>query len=153
MPHIRLLKLAVLGAVGALLLMGCAGATAEAPPPTRTPNPQYAQTEAPTVNRRSSITLPAGQNQTSQPTENFTQPTPVPTRVVRRCVTIVSDFGLNVRSGPGTQFGVQVVVTNGEQFPYLGQNPNGTWYQIDAVGGGSEAWVSSDFAELETCRN
>ncbi len=53
--------------------------------------------------------------------------------------------GLNVRSGPGTNYAIINSAQNGEQFQILGQADNCNWLQIGAVGavqGQSVGWIA-----------
>lgn len=50
---------------------------------------------------------------------------------------------LNIRSGPGTNYGVVGTLLYENCSLYLGTNPDGTWIQI------KEGWVSAEFVALE----
>lgn len=49
--------------------------------------------------------------------------------------------GLNVRSGPGTNYPIIGRATAGERFPIIGRSANCAWLQIAREGGGS-SWIS-----------
>ncbi|MBI5929797.1 MAG: SH3 domain-containing protein [Chloroflexi bacterium] len=55
---------------------------------------------------------------------------------------VVSTNTLNVRSGPGTQFGVLAKIVRGEVVTLLGRDTNGTWAKV-RLAGGLEGWVST----------
>ena len=57
-------------------------------------------------------------------------------------VTIVADR-LNVRSGPGTTYGVVASAVKGEKYSAVGQNGGCAWLQI-AKGGKTLGWVSGN---------
>lgn len=50
---------------------------------------------------------------------------------------------LNLRAGPGIEYGLLGQVFDGDALPIRGRNPDTTWWQVQAAG--SEAWV---FGEL-----
>lgn len=56
---------------------------------------------------------------------------------------VVSTGGqsLNVRSGPGTSFGVVGRLGNGDQVQVIGKNASGDWLQVQAQGVTGDAWV------------
>jgi SH3-like domain-containing protein len=55
---------------------------------------------------------------------------------------------INVRSGPGTTFGLVGTANVGERFEIKGRNADATWYLICCVNG-QQGWVSADFADEE----
>lgn len=55
---------------------------------------------------------------------------------------VVSTNTLNVRSGPGTEFGILTKITRGQVVSLLGRNTNGTWAKI-RTSTGIEGWVST----------
>lgn len=56
-------------------------------------------------------------------------------------VVSTSGQSLNVRSGPGTNFGVIGRLSNGAQVQVVGKNDAGDWLQVQATGITGEAWV------------
>ena len=62
-------------------------------------------------------------------------------------VTILVDR-LNVRSGPGTGYGVVASAKNGEKYSVTGQNGNCAWLKI-ASGGKALGWVSGNKAYVK----
>ena len=70
------------------------------------------------------------------------------------CVTIDSLYGVNIRGGPGVTFAQLGFAEDNAQFPFMEENPGGTWYRIRMTDGtGDETWVSAEFADLEVCTN
>lgn len=60
----------------------------------------------------------------------------------------VAVLRLNVRSGPGTNFDVLGVVTNGQALSVLGSNEIGDWWQVCCLPGtDTVGWVASQFVE------
>jgi cell division septation protein DedD len=55
---------------------------------------------------------------------------------------------INVRSGPGTGFGLVGTANLGERFEIVGRNAEGTWYQICCVNG-QQGWVSGELTDEE----
>ena len=53
---------------------------------------------------------------------------------------------VNVRLGPGTEFGLAGTVNAGEKFPIVGRNADKTWYLICCVNG-QEVWVNSELTD------
>jgi hypothetical protein len=53
---------------------------------------------------------------------------------------------INVRSGPGTDYGLVGSANLGESFAIVGRNADGSWYQICCVNG-QQGWVSADFTD------
>ena len=66
----------------------------------------------------------------------------------------VTAWFLNVRSGPGTNYGIMRVVTRGATYPVVGRNANTTWYQItvDAVAN-IKGWVSASYFNVSNPQN
>jgi uncharacterized repeat protein (TIGR01451 family) len=56
---------------------------------------------------------------------------------------------LNVRSGPGTAFGVIGIAIEGETVLLLGRNADSSWFRICcATGTNTEGWISAPFIQL-----
>ncbi len=51
----------------------------------------------------------------------------------------------NLRSGPGTNFGVVGTATKGQTFNIVGKNDNGTWYKLD-----SGQWIANFLINMES---
>jgi uncharacterized protein YgiM (DUF1202 family) len=59
--------------------------------------------------------------------------------------TLTSRVTLNVRSGPGLDHGVVGKLAVGQSTGITGQNPDGSWWQIEyPSGSGQQAWVSAN---------
>jgi len=56
---------------------------------------------------------------------------------------------LNVRSGPGTNFGVVAKLLSGAPLQIVGQDEAGAWYQVRADGVTGEAWVFAQFVVVD----
>ncbi len=119
---------------------------AAAQPPT--PEPTVAATQVIALDANTAATsqdapatgqdTPATQGDTSAPTAEPTA-TPVPK------LTIKQD-AVNVRLGPGTEYGLAGTVNQGQEFTILGRNESRTWWKICCVNG-QEAWVFDDLTD------
>ena len=58
----------------------------------------------------------------------------------------VTAANLNVRSGPGLDYDVLAVISEGSSYPALGRNDDGSWIEIDADG--TIGWVSAEWVEV-----
>ena len=151
---IRLWSTQFLLGAAAFVLAGCGGMGAQATPlPTRTPLPTFTPTSevavaAPTV---APVEQPAqeqpaqpGQEQPAQPPAQdqpaapADTPTPAPTPTPQSAQLVLNDV-VNVRSGPGTTYGLLGSEQSGTTFRITGKNPEGTWWQIDYKG--NTGWV------------
>ncbi len=107
--------------------------TATVPEPTLTPSPTTAQPVSADQAPAASAT-PEGPTATAEP------PTPEPSPTAEPAAFTVNSASLNVRSGPGTAFGVIGRLTNGQSFPITGKNRDGSWWQFDY--NGRTGWVA-----------
>lgn len=98
--------------------------TVAAEQPTYTPLPSSTYTPVPTV-------TPVPVTQTRRPTR-----TPVPPLV---SVNVAS---ANLRSGPGTLYGVINSSLQGEEFEVLGKTADGSWFNVQD-GSGLSAWIAA----------
>ena len=55
---------------------------------------------------------------------------------------VVTTGALNVRSGPGTQYGTVTVVYQGNQLTLIGRNSDGSWVKVRTANG-TEGWVNA----------
>jgi hypothetical protein len=62
-------------------------------------------------------------------------------------LTITSDL-VNVRSGPGTEYGLVGSAANGESFGVVAKNAAGDWWQVCCVGG-QNGWVFGELATVQ----
>ncbi|MFM7584235.1 MAG: SH3 domain-containing protein [Caldilinea sp.] len=111
-------------------LAGCGGMGAQATPlPTRTPLPTFTPTMA-------AAAQPAEpQPAEPQPAEN---PTETPTSTPQIAQLVLNDL-VNIRSGPGTSYGLVGSGQQGNIFRITGKNSDGSWWQIDY--NGQAGWV------------
>jgi len=117
--------------------MPTATATPPAPTVTLSPTPIPTQTPAPTLTHTPLPTATA----TPQPT-NTIPPSPSPTPW--GCTVLVD--ALNVRSGPGTGYGVLRVAHAGNKVTPLGQSAAGDWiYAMSPAG--DAGWLSVGYLE------
>lgn len=60
---------------------------------------------------------------------------------------IVTSAGVNVRSGPGTNFDRLYTVPAGQMFQILGVDPTDKWYQVAPMPG-ETAWINAEYVKL-----
>lgn len=124
---------------------GCAGSRAprgpvSSPVPTKTLRPTFTATvPEPTLTPTPTEALPTETPVVVEPTATPEPPTPEPTATPEAAVLTVTSASLNVRSGPGTNYGVIGRLTNGQSVPVTGKNAAGTWWQFDYSG--RNGWV------------
>jgi uncharacterized protein YraI len=165
--------------VAVLLLSGCSllfggreaapTATAEATRhsvPTFTPTPSGPSTPAevpttlpvatPVVVAIVSPAPPAPVAETLTETVAQTPPTPAPVAETLPTATppetanvTITAAGVNLRSGPGTEFALAGAATQGETFSAVAKTATGDWWQICCING-EAAWV---FGELVNVQN
>jgi uncharacterized protein YraI len=58
----------------------------------------------------------------------------------------------NVRSGPGTEYGLAGSVTQDQAFDIVGKNPEGTWWQLCCVNG-QQVWIFGELVRTEGAEN
>jgi uncharacterized protein YraI len=59
---------------------------------------------------------------------------------------VVTTGALNVRSGPGTQYGAITVIYQGAQVTLIGRNADGSWVKI-RTSAGTEGWVNASLVQ------
>ena len=59
---------------------------------------------------------------------------------------VLTTGNVNLRSGPGTGYGVIATIPEGKRLPYLGDDGNGSWYNV--MYDGQEGWISAKYAEI-----
>jgi hypothetical protein len=95
---------------------------------------------------------------TAEPSQTAVPPTPTPsptsaapTPTGNGCeptITVLAQFGVNVRRGPGLQYDIITTLPQGETAPVIGQNGRGSWWRLGLeTGGGTEFWVAGDVVE------
>lgn len=75
--------------------------------------------------------------------------TPTPAAKARLTVT---QQGINVRTGPGTSYGVGGTANTGDAFDIIGKNQAGDWWQVCCVAG-EPVWVFNALATVENVAN
>jgi uncharacterized protein YgiM (DUF1202 family) len=166
-------KLIVPFALLMVILLAACGPQAEplpavptnTPVPTFTPTPEIVVTpvnpEAAATARAAEAQATANASQGStvvveQPTANtgqpeqpaVTEPAATNTPEPPSDPVVVTNQGMNVRSGPGTNYAVIGSATTGQRFPVTGKNPQGDWWQINF--NGQAGWL---FGQLVTPQN
>jgi SH3-like domain-containing protein len=157
LPVTLILPLLLMG-----LLAGCglfAGPETPSQPATLPPAAQLVPTFTPTP-----IQPPAEQPPAAQPAEPQPTPTPelvvieppqpaepepeppTPTPQVAR-ITVTGN-AVNVRRGPGTNYGIVGSVNQGMQFDVIARNPAGDWFQFCCVNG-EEGWIFNQLVTVE----
>lgn len=123
------------------------------PAPTKTLRPTFTPTPVkPTLTPSPTAALPtpvvevpAQQPTPVPPTPEPPTPAPTPTPQPQASFT-VTGATLNVRSGPGTNYGVIGQIRQGQTFPITGKNPAGNWWQFDY--NGRPGWVSGQLVRV-----
>lgn len=120
----------------------------EVPTDTATPEPQdtIEPSETPTDTIDAATVTPS-----PEPTE---PPTPTATATVQEgglfdlYGIVAANQPVNVRGGPGTSFTVVGLLQPNERVRILGENADGTWYQVE-LEGVEEAWIAAFLITLE----
>lgn len=115
--------------------------------PTFTPTPvKPTLTPSPTPALPTPIAqLPTALPTSVPPTPEPPTPAPTPTPPLQASFT-VTGATLNVRSGPGTNYGVIGQIRQGQTFPITGKNPAGNWWQFNY--NGRPGWVSGQLVRV-----
>ena len=140
-----------------LLAMTACGGDKAAPTPTlmpRTPVPTFTPTpvgqapaaaepvvQAPAVEAAPALVEVAPAD-TPVPAEPTATPAPETAKL-----TVTSD-NINVRRGPGTEFGTVGQVSQGMSFDVIGRNQAGDWYQVCCVNG-EQGWIFGTLATVD----
>lgn len=115
------------------------------PIPTKTLRPTFTHTPVkPTL-----TPTPAPPTETptpEEPTATPVPPTPEPTATSEAATFTVTSATLNVRSGPGTNYGIIGQIRQGQTFLITGKNPAGNWWQFDY--NGRAGWVSGGLVRV-----
>jgi hypothetical protein len=142
-----------------MLASGCALAelvssndTDPAPTPSFTPKPTFTPTTPVTIEPivAPTFTPTATPDATPTPVDTPTPevpPTPEPTPTPETARLVIDNPTLNVRSGPGTNYGVIGQARNGERYDVTGKNAAGSWYQINF--NGQTGWVAGEYVLVE----
>lgn len=157
----RITLLAAVAVLTMMLASGCALAelvssndTGPAPTPSFTPRPTFTPTIPVTIEPvvAPTFTPTPEPEPTATPEE---QPTPEPTAVPEPEPTptpeaarlVINNPTLNVRSGPGTSYGIVGQARNGERYDVTGKNQAGSWYEINF--NGRTGWVAGQYVRIE----
>lgn len=126
-----------------LLLSGCPG---EDPtpiaPPTRTPRPTF--TPTPIVAQQQPAVAVAADTATpvpDAPTPTPETPTDTPIPAPQPAKAVITNPQANLRTGPGTNYGLAGTVDRGAEFEIVGKNPAGDWWQLCCVNG-QRVWIA-----------
>lgn len=150
--------------ISLLLLFGLTGCLrafvpeAESLEPTRTPIPTFTATAiaadagvappaevAPVAEVATQAAVPITTEVAAPPTEAPAEPTATPTP---EAAVAVTTQGMNVRSGPGTNYQILGAAPANQQYVLKGKDPTGAWWQVDY--NGRDGWL---FAQLVTANN
>jgi len=86
----------------------------------------------------------------SNVSESIPTPTPSP-ETESTCdptITVVAEFGVNIRRGPGLEYSIVTSLPQGTIAPIVGQNHRGSWWRLNLdVGTSSEYWVADDVVD------
>ncbi len=164
--HRNLLSLTLLTAL-VLALAACAPEPAP-PAPTRTPAPTFTPTpevaaqpvdpaaaataqaiaQAQQAQESAQSEQPAQETQTEGQAQPEEAPTDTPEPTSPPPAEVVVNSNMNVRTGPGTNYGIAGGVNQGERYPVTGKNSDSTWWQIDYQG--QAGWL---YGELVSAQN
>lgn len=78
---------------------------------------------------------------------NTPAPSPTP-----RAILTVSQEGINVRTGPGTNFGTAGTAALGQTFDIISKNEAGDWWQVCCIDG-EPGWIFSQLATVQNAEN
>ena len=133
-------------------------ATPPGEPPTATPTIAFDQSvggdaapavaPVPAVAAPVSATVPVTATAPVTAAAPAAEAAPSPTAAAKPRLTIQQD-GINVRTGPGTSYGVGGTANKGEAFDIIAKNQAGDWWQVCCVNG-EPVWV---FSQLATVTN
>lgn len=132
-----------------------AGQAPATPTPAPTPTIQVlAVAEAPAASAAVTTTQPLTETGAVTTTGTMTDtaaapaaPTAAPTATPEPALEVESDQ-VNVRSGPGTGFGIVGTVNTGERFIIKGRNEDKSWWLICCVNG-KEGWIFGELTDEE----
>lgn len=83
----------------------------------------------------------------TQPPQQETDPE-IEQIITEPILTVVDDL-VNVRQGPSTVYGLLGSVSAGQQFPLLGRNEQGDWWQVCCFDDDQPGWVFGALVEVE----
>ena len=119
--------------------------------PTATPTPS--DTPPPTATPTDTATSPP--TDTPSPTATDTPSltprpshTPTPTATPTVMAVVNARQRINVRNGPGIVFAAVDSLAPGDEVLFIGQNEDGSWYQV-RLEDGADGWVSASLLRIE----
>ncbi|MCB0111323.1 MAG: SH3 domain-containing protein, partial [Caldilineaceae bacterium] len=146
--------LMAVGLTGCLNLMAT---DAEPLDPTRTPIPTFTPTDIPPTAdvaateaaqaAMAQATADAAATAAAAPTDTPVPSEPTATSTPDSAVAVVNQ-GMNVRSGPGTNYSIIGAAQAGDQYVITGKDNSGGWWQVDF--NGQSGWL---FGQLVTANN
>ena len=108
--------------------------------------------EAPTATPTVAFAAPAAEAVAATPEASATpasEPTATP---APRARLIVTQDGINVRTGPGTQYGLGGTASLNAEFDIIAKSPAGDWWQVCCLNG-EPVWVFGQLARVENAEN
>ncbi len=78
-------------------------------------------------------------------------PAATPTAAPKARLTVLED-GINVRSGPGVNYGIGGNANKGQEFDIIAKNQAGDWWQICCING-EPVWIFSQLASVQNAEN
>lgn len=156
-------------AMFAFILTGCGlfgpAASPTEVPPTRVPVPTFTPTvesAAPAPQQAEPQPQPAQQEQpvaaatdtpvSQPPTEAPPTEAPPTATAEAKPQVIVSQAQVNVRSGPGTTYGLAGTVNQNERYDVVAKNPDGDWWKVCCVNG-QQVWIYGPLVTAENIGN
>lgn len=115
-------------------------------PPTATPEPATDTPPPPTADPVT-VTQSTTATQPLTGTQPVTETQPTATAAAKAQL-IVSEQAINVRGGPGTEYGLVGSAEANQTFDLIAKNQAGDWWQICCVNG-QQGWVFSQLARVE----
>lgn len=116
--------------------------TATSLPPT--PAPVVAAPEAPAAQNAPAQEPPVQEPPAQEPTAT---PEPSPTPAPKAVLVVQQDL-VNVRNGPGVDYGLAGTVDKDQQFDIVAKNQAGDWWQICCVNG-QQVWIFGQLGRAE----
>jgi uncharacterized protein YraI len=105
--------------------------------PVITPGPIATPIAEPTPTAMLSPTVPSEATAALTPVSTVTVPISART----------TGGGLRMRSGPGTDYGVVLLLAEGQEVDVLGRDEAGEWLKL-SVDSGEEGWVAAEFIDV-----
>ncbi|MFN8494099.1 MAG: SH3 domain-containing protein [Caldilineaceae bacterium] len=121
-------------------------ASPDTPTPPPAQNPQPVQ-NTPVVTVAQAVTTTTVTTATKAVTQTKAT-TPTATPAPKKAVLSITDDLVNVRNGPGTDYGLAGSANKGQQFDIIAKNQQGDWWQICCVNG-QQVWVFGQLAKVE----